>query len=415
MANNLRIPRGSNPNLTKQHNLRSILFYLLNHQETYRVDIAEELQLSPTTITNLVNELIDEGLVVEQGVEDAVGTRRIGRPRSALYLQKEARFAIGIQLGIGFYRIGLANLRAEILFSHQGVYQFDAAPEMVLIEVIHQTKALLAENNIELEDILGVGVGLPGLVNHQTGVSVRAFRLGWENVPVRNWLSDGLGLPVIVENNVKAMALGEAFFGSGRQANSLAFIYSRAGVGSGIVINKRLLRGAEMGAGEIGHMLLLEPDGKPCFCGQTGCLETLISEPALVAEAQEAARRAPEGLLAAKLASEEALPSEALFAAARQGDPLAVEIVSRAARNLGVALANLVNLLNPQMIVLGGLFVAGEDLLLAPTRETLRTCAFAGLGEKTDVHVTSAGWQAGLIGAAALVLTDMFYQSSEQT
>ncbi len=414
MTANVRISRGSNPNQIKQHNIRAVLFYLLNHQPAFRVDIAEEMQLSTTTITNLIDELIETGLVVEQGVEETQGPRRIGRPRSALYLLEDARYAIGIQLGIGFYRIGLANLRAEILDYRQDSFPPGTPPAMVIPEIIRQVEALLAENNLDRQHILGVGVGMPGLVNHQTGVNVRAFKLGWQNVPIRDWFSEGLNLPVIVENNVKAMALGEAFFGSGRQASSLAFIYSRSGVGSGIVIDKRLLQGANLGAGEIGHMLLLNPGGKKCFCGQSGCLETLISEPALMEEAAEAASIYPNGVLASELQSAEYPLSNRLFAAARQGDPQAIEILGRAARHLGIALANLVNLLNPQMIVLGGLFVPGEDLLLEPTRETLRSCAFAGLGEKIDLRTTSFGWQAGLAGAASLVLTNLFYLDPEQ-
>lgn len=414
MTTTVRIPRGSNPNQIKQHNMRAVLFYLLNHEPAFRVDIAEEMQLSTTTITNLIDELIETGLVVEQGVEETSGPRRIGRPRSALYLLKDARYAVGIQLGIGFYRIGLANLRAEILHYRQDSFPPGTPPEIVIPEIIRQVEALLAENNLDRQRILGVGVGMPGLVNHQTGVNVRAFKLGWQDVPIRDWLAAGLDLPVIVENNVKAMALGEAFFGSGRQASSLVFIYSRSGVGSGIVIGKRLLQGADLGAGEIGHMLLLNPGGKKCFCGQSGCLETLISEPALMAEAEESARLEPGGLLASELQSSEFPPSNRLFAAARQGDPQATAIIESAAQHLGVALANLVNLLNPQMIVLGGLFVPGADLLLEPTRATLRSCAYAGLGEKTDLHTTCFGWQAGLAGAASLVLTNQFYLDPEQ-
>ncbi len=411
-------PLGSNSNLVKLHNLRTVLFHLLNNEPAYRVDIAAEAALSTTTITNLIDELISLGLVVEQGVEETNAPRKIGRPRSALYLVKNARFAIGVQIGVGFFRIGLVNLKAEILQYQTFPFSPGAAPEAVIQEIILNVKELIARRGLETQRILGVGVGMPGLVSYQSGANIRAHQLRWENAPIRDWLSQGLDLPVLVENNVKAMALGEAFFGSGRQASSLVFVYARAGVGSGIVINKRLLHGVDMGAGEIGHMILLSEHGKQCFCGQTGCLETLVSEPALMEQAAAAAQQHPSGLLAAALqtpsSSQNTPPINRLFDAARQGDPQAVQILEQAARFLGVALANLVNLLNPQMIVLGGLLVNGADLLLEPTRTALGHYAFADLGEKVDLHTSSFGWQAGLAGAAALVLTSQFYLNPEQ-
>ena len=410
----IKPPLGNNANQIRLHNLRTVLFHLLNNEPAYRVDIAAEAALSTTTITNLIDELISLGLVVERGVEETNEPRRIGRPRSALYLVKDARYAIGVQIGVGFFRIGLVNLKAEILDYQTYPFLTSYPPEVIIRGIIQKVKALIAEKGLDPQLILGVGVGMPGLVSYQSGANIRAHKLGWENVPVRDWLSEGLDLPILIENNVKAMALSEAFFGSGRQANSLVFVYARAGLGSGIVINKRLLRGVDMGAGEIGHMILLSEHGKKCFCGQSGCMETLISEPALMEQAEQAARLNPNGLLAASLQTAEAPLTNRLFAAARLGDPQARQILDQSAKYLGIALANLVNLLNPEMIVLGGLLVNGADLLLEPTRTALRNYAFADLGEKVDLHTSSFGWQAGLAGAAALVLANQFYLNPEQ-
>jgi glucokinase len=241
-----------------------------------------------------------------------------------------------------------------------------------------------------------------------------AYNLGWDFVPIRDWLTESLNLPVVVDNNVKAMALGEAFFGAGHKVSSLVFVYGRAGVSSGIVIDNRLLRGADQGAGEIGHMIIMSHGGLKCRCGQSGCLETLVSEPALIHAAEKAANAHPTGLLALKLKSGEGRQSELLFQAAREGDPQANEIVEQAAHYLVIGLANLVNLLNPQMIVLGGLYIQGQDLILPAARETLHSTAIAGLGKKVELISASFGWQAGVVGAASLVLTSMFYLNPEQ-
>ena len=319
-----------------------------------------------------------------------------------------------MQFGVETYQIAIANLGAEILISHSYTFSRTESPRDTFEEITRQIKNIIAEGNLDQERIIGVGVGAAGLVNFITGISRTSYNLGWENLPIRDWLAESLTLPVIVDNNVKAMALGEAFFGAGRNASSLVFVYGHTGVGSGIVIDNRLLRGADLGAGEVGHMIIMTHGGLKCRCGQSGCLETLVSEPALIQQAETAALANPTGLLALKLNSRGGRRSDLLFQAAREGDPQAIEIVERASYYLGISLANIVNLLNPQMIVLGGLYVQGQDLILPVARQTLQDTAISGLGKKVELRTTSFGWQAGIVGAASLALTNLFYLNPEQ-
>ena len=405
---------GSNINRVKVHNMQAVLLSLLYHEPASRVQIAELTSLSTTTITNIIDELISMGLVADDGVLESSGRRRAGRPRSALHLVKNARFAIAVQFGVETYRIAVANLGAEILISNTYTFSRTASPRVTFEDITRRIEEIIQNANIERERIIGVGIGAAGLVNYLTGVNVMSYNLGWENLPIRAWLSERLEFPIIVENNVKAMALGEAFFGAGRNAGSLVFVYGRAGVGSGIVIGNRLLRGADLGAGEVGHMIIVSHGGIKCRCGQSGCLETLIAEPALIHQAEMAAQANPSGLLALKLKVGGGRPSDLLFQAAREGDPQAIEIVEQASRYLGIALANIVNLLNPQMIVLGGLFIQGQDLILPVARATLGETAIGGLGKKVELRASSFGWQAGIVGAASLVLTSLFYLNPEQ-
>ena len=394
--------------------MRAVLLSLLYHEPASRVQIAELTSLSTTTITNIIDELIAMGLVADDGVMESSGSRRAGRPRSALRLVKNARFAIGVQFGVETYRIAIANLGAEILISNTYTFSRTASPRTTFDEITQRIEEIVKNGNIERERIIGVGVGAAGLVNYLTGVSEMSYNLGWENTPIREWLSERLEFPVIVDNNVKAMALGEAFFGAGRNASSLVFVYGRTGVGSGIVIGNRMLRGADLGAGEVGHMIIMTHGGLQCRCGQSGCLETLIAEPALIRKAEEAAIANPSGLLALKLKMGNGRPSDLLFQAAREGDPQAIGIVEQASYYLGISLANIVNLLNPQMIVLGGLYIQGQDLILPVARKTLSETAIGGLGKKVELRATSFGWQAGIVGASSLVLTNLFYLNPEQ-
>jgi glucokinase-like ROK family protein len=405
---------GSNINRIKAHNIRAVLMSLLYNEPAYRVKIADQTSLSTTTITNIIDELISLGLAAEDGVEEANGRRRVGRPRAALRLVKDARLAIGIQIGVETYRIAVANLKAEVILSKNYTFSRSTPPQEIFQSISNQVEAIITETGLDRQRIIGIGVGAAGLVNYQTGVNILSANLGWENVPIQDWLVERLNLPVVVDNNVKAMALGEAFFGSGRNASSLVFVYGRVGVGSGIVMGNRLLRGADLGAGEIGHMIIVADGGLSCRCGQCGCLETLVSEAALVKKAQDLSLAHPNSLLSHSLKAGEGRPIDRVFTAAREGDPLANEMIEQAARYLGIALANLVNLINPEMIVLGGLFAQGEDLILPTTKEVLHQTAFAGLGKKVKLQATSFGWQAGIVGAAALALTSLFYLNPEE-
>jgi predicted NBD/HSP70 family sugar kinase len=405
---------GSNINRVKAHNLRAVLLHLLFQETAYRVELAEKTSLSTTTITNIIDDLIGMGIASEIGIEAVEGPRRVGRPRAALRLEKNARYVLAVQMGVERYRLGVVNLKGEILASRRFTFPRLTPAADVLEQIAPQLEDLLVAHDLDRARVLGVGVGAAGLVNYQTGVNILSANMGWENVPFQATLSDRLSLPVVVDNNVKCMALGEAFFGLGRNVGSLAFVYGRTGVGSGIVIGNRLLRGADLGAGEIGHMILRADGGARCRCGQCGCLETLISELALTEQTAALVAAHPASDLARRWQAAEANPVELLFAAARQGDAAARAVVEEASRYLGIALANLVNLLNPELIVLGGLFAEGQDVILPMARQTLAETAFAGLGKKVRLQATGFGVQAGVVGAGALALTNFFYLNPEE-
>jgi glucokinase-like ROK family protein len=405
---------GSNINHVKEHNLRAILRSLLYDGPLSRIQLAKKTALSATTITNLVDGLIEKKIVSEYVEEIPSEPRGVGRPQSRLCLNGKSRFAIGVQMRVGVYRVALVDLLGQVVDYIEAGFASSTPARSVIEEIAHAIEEILLRHHIDRNIILGIGVGAAGLVNYATGVNILSTNLGWENIPIRDWLIERLNLPVVVDNNVKAMALAEAYFGSGRNASSLVFIYGRAGVGSGIVVGNRLLRGADLGAGEIGHMIIIAEGGKKCRCGQSGCLETLVSEPALIQQAQELCQAHPDSLMAQYLRIDPGQPLDQVFKAAREGDPFAKEMIECSARYLGIALANIVNLLNPEMIVLGGLYHQGRDLILPIARETLENTAFAGLGKKVKLTATGFGWQAGIVGAAVLVITAFFLLSPEE-
>ena len=404
----------SNINLVKSHNTRAVLLSLLQEGPISRVELAEKLSLSNTTITNIISELLDQGIVIEEHLETTEKRKRVGRPRRMLCLVPAARYAIGVHIGVGLFRVAITNLFAEIIFSEIATFELTTPPEEVILAIIQMIEAAIEQSEIERQRVIGVGVGASGLVNYEAGINVLAPRLGWENVPIQHIMESQLDLPVCVDNNVRTMALAEAIFGDGQGVGVLAFVYGRIGVGAGIVVNGQVFRGSGAGAGEIGHTIIIPESGETCTCGNTGCLETLLSEPVWIRHAEKLAASHPESTLAAYLKhGDERSPIELIISAATNGDELAQQFIEQRSRYLGIALANLVNVLNPELIILGGMFAQGSDLILPIAEAKMRASAFAGLGEKVRLEITSFGWRAGVIGAASLALTTFFYQHSE--
>jgi len=328
-----------------------------------------------------------------------------------LRLIPDARYAIGVHIGIGIFRIAVTNLFAEIVSSRMVNFDLGTTPEEVLSSIAKNIEGTIEESGVDHDRVIGIGLGASGLVNYVTGVNVLAPRLGWKDVPIQSLLEAKLNYPVCVDNNVRSMALGEAFFGAGRGVGSLAFVYGRVGVGAGFVVGGQVFRGSGAGAGEIGHTIMVPQNGELCSCGNRGCLETLISEPVLVKQAGLLAEKNPHGLLAQYLNAEnDSGLMERIFKAAREGDQEVRSLIEDQACYLGIALANLVNMLNPELILLGGMFAQGHDLIIPVAEARMREAAFAGLGDDVQIAATDFGWRAGVIGASSLALTSFFYQ-----
>ncbi len=405
---------GSNIVSVKAHNLQAVLLSLLYEENLSRTELAERINLSSTTITNLITELLEEGLVSESNCNETESelNRPVGRPRKALCLEPNARFVIGVHVGVGNFRVALTNLRDEIIASQKASFNLQDNPLRVLDQIIASIETLIADSQTDRSLILGVGIGLSGLVDFDTGINVLAPNLNWRQVPVKQVMASRLRLPIVADNNVRCMALGEAYFGIGRDASSLAFVYGRVGVGAGFIYQGGVFRGSSMGAGEIGHTTLLLHGGEPCRCGKTGCLETLVSETAFLYQAQEISRLHPEGILARVIKDN---PNQHmmdnLVESANQGDETVHEMLADRAYYLGVALANMVNLYNPEIIILGGVFTQAGDYFIDPLIKTVRKISFGDLGKQVRIEATGFGWKAGVVGAAALALTHLFYLS----
>jgi len=407
------LPSGTNSVEIRTHNLSAILLTLLYSGGLSRVNIAQSMGVSTATITNLVNELAGQGLVAAEGSIQQRGQKQVGRPQRTLHLIPEGRYAVGVHLDVGRVYVTLTNLLAQPLQTRTMQHPLDARWEDVMDEITDLIHDVITAQKIDPNKLVGVGVAAPGLVDPYTGVDVFAPNLNWRDVPIKRYLSQRLNLPVFVDNNVRAMALGEAMFGAARDVQALAFIYARVGVGAGLVFGGQLYRGAAAGAGEIGHTTVVIEGGERCHCGNTGCLETLVSEPAIVRLALRLAQEHPGGLLANYLEHGEGSVLDRVFMAVQAGDQEVRKLLEERARYMGVALANLVNVFNPEVIVLGGIFRAEQSVLLPVIEATVRQRAFATLGSQVRIQLTSFDDRAGMIGAAALALDSFLYRPQD--
>lgn len=406
--------RGSNIITVKAHNMQVILLNLLYEGYLSRIELAERTNLSNTTISNLIAELMEDGLVQEcdSDESDIAANRPVGRPRTAVCLQLNTLFVIGIHVGIGMFRVAINNLKNEIIFSEMENYDIQEQPLIILEQMASCAESLIAASSLNKDQILGVGVGLSGIVDFESGVNVVAPNLGWHQVPARAILAERLNLPVVADNNVRCMALGETYFGSGRGHDSLVFVYGRVGVGAGFICKGQVFRGSSMGAGEFGHNIMLIEDGNASIEAKHEELESLVSETAILKQAEEIYRQHPQGILANVIRDNPDLkPVDCVIKAAEQGDALVRSMLADRAYYLGIGLVNMVNLYNPELIILGGLFAQAEKFFVEPVTKTIQELAFANLGKQVQIEVTKFGWKAGVIGAAALALTTFFYFS----
>ena len=238
--------------------------------------------------------------------------------------------------------------------------------------------------------IAAVGVGAPGVIHAETGVVVKSPNFpDWNNLPLKKELEIALALPVSIENDANAAALGEQWRGAGRGLASMIFLTLGTGVGGGIVLDGRIWPGADGMAGEIGHMTII-PDGRKCGCGNIGCLEMYASSRGIVMTYQERSARL------------QVITSEEIYQAARDGDALAGDVMNDMGRLLGIGIANLINIFNPEMIVIGGGVKDAWPLFMEAVREEIKKRAFEYPAARTQIVPSVLGDDAGMIGAAAL-------------
>ncbi len=390
MSNN---PLG-NRELIRAINRSTVLNTIKTNGSISRVEIARQTGLSAATVTGITAELIANELIFEKEEGDSSG----GRRPILLAINPRGGYVVGIKL-MEDHAIGaITDLEATIISKHSRNLKSRELPHAVdvLAGIVNY---LVRETKIEREKLFGVGVGLAGIVDARNGVLRYSPIFGWRDVSLADLLKSHLNVQIYIDNDVNTLTLNEQLFGSGQGIGNFLTVTIGRGVGLGIVLNGQLYRGVNGGGGEFGHTVI-EQDGQLCACGNKGCLETFVSDPALL-------RMASEAFLRGEIPEEIKIMDE-LIKSAHNGNSASCEIFRQAGEKLGHSIANLVNILSPEEIIISGEGVRAADLLFEPMRKAITRFVMPGLVEDTKVRIDVWEDDAWARGAASLVLQEIF-------
>ena len=377
----------------RAHNQRSVFQEVHERGPISRAVIASNLHLSPATVTNITSELIARGLLFEAREATTSG---VGRRAILLEVDYDHATVAGVKLSNVAITSAVTNLNAEVVETASRPLA-DTNPDTVVAAIAE----LLVSH--EAKGIAALGLSLPGIVG-EDGATVRhSPLLGWEQVAIGRLLEERLGIPVVVENDVNALALAEAWFGFGRGHDSFLAVTLGRGLGLGIVLDGDVYRGPRGGAGEFGHVLI-DPHGPQTTHARRGTLEAYLSDEALIRNARAAGVDLPSTATA-----------DDLTALALAGDAAAAAVFRQAGEFLGRALAILVNVFAPSLVILSGEGMRAAELLTAPARESMDNASFADLGRQVELIVDTWGDDAWARGAAALAASRYLVESASRT
>ena len=363
-----------------------------------RADLAQRTGLARSTITQRLERLQALGLLKEVGGSESTG----GRPPMRLAFNEDAALVLAADLGATHSRLAVTNLGGEVLAEDRGDIEIADGPEVVLDWVERRFNALLAEAGSERGAVAGIGIGVPGPVEHSTGLPRNPpIMPGWDGFPIPERFAESFGAPVLVDNDVNIMALGE-HWSHWREVEHLLFVKVGTGIGCGIVVDGRVHRGADGAAGDLGHVRIPVAEDHEdviCSCGNVNCLEAL----------------AGGGAMARKLSAEgvEVSDSRTLVELTRAGLPAAVQLVRHSGRLIGEVLAAAVNFYNPSVIVIGGDVADAQEQLLASIREVVYQRSLPLATRHLRIVRSPLEDRAGVIGAAAMVTERVLALDSE--
>ena len=386
-------------------NLSLVLRHIYDEAPVSRAKIANVTGLNKSTVSSLVDDLLKRGLIRENGM-NSVGT---GRPATLLEINPRAGFIIGVQFGVDFVAVALTDFIGQVQWQRT----IDTDPNEAQANIIAQTLPLVDEAINACKDqqgkLLGIGLSVPGIVDIERGVLIFAPNLQWRNIPLRKMFSEYTGLKTYVENDANAAAIAEHLFGVARKIKDFIFVFAGVGIGGGLFLNGNLYRGKKGYAGEIGHSpIITNLPLTTCHCGNLGCWETFANQASILQRVQTKLDENRSKIIPELIAEYNApLSISIIKQAANANDESAILSIAQAGAAMGQGLAGLINIFNPDRIILGGPLSSVGEYVLPSIEESMSRYSLNEFGSLVKVLLSSFGTDASLIGGIAIVVGDV--------
>jgi glucokinase-like ROK family protein len=388
-------------------NISLILNTLHNESPLSRAGLANRTGLNKGTISTMVKELLEVNLVQEIGTD--ASSSDLGRPAIYLETNPDGGYLIGVEIGVDFVSIITVNFAIEIVARRYESTLKYIDQQAIIDRILFLLKEACDQAKKSGRPVFGIGIGLPGLVDTKSGRLLFAPNLGWQDVAIKALVESVVDVPVFVSNEANLAALGENYFGAGQDSNYLLFINSGVGLGGGILINGRLVNGAAGFAGEVGHMIVQQDDSAIiCNCGNRGCWETVAGRDALFARVQTAIESGQSSWITDKLDGDMSRLSIPLIVeAAKNNDPIALTALNETGKWLGIGVANLINVINPECVIFGGVLMGAHEYLMPIIRQTVDEHTLSWMHEGIELVTAKHGEDAAVMGGVAIVYEDV--------
>ncbi|MBN2796752.1 MAG: ROK family protein [Clostridia bacterium] len=376
--------KSGKPGLLKKINKGLILKLLLKEKEISRSQLAKATGLALPSIMRLVDELISEQLVSEIGKGESSG----GRKPAMLTLNGDAMYFIGVEIAIDT-TVVLTNMLGDVMGMKKSKQMAFDSPEKMLHTIVFYIEELILEHHIHQDKLGGIGVGTPGMgFKHLREVHHSVLK-GWESIDVKKWLSEYLPYPIVVDNIARTRTLSELWFGYGNVYDDFIYVFVDQGVGCGLVKDGKIQVGHDTVSGEFGHSIVTV-EGRPCYCGREGCLEMYVSAGAILNRIEEKYHE--------KYQSLDAVSSSKMFP----------EVYDEVKTYLGIGLSNLINIINPEALILGGEVIKSHMASLEDLKEIVETYTFNQKAIHTQLHLAKTLDQEAALGSVALIFNHIF-------
>jgi predicted NBD/HSP70 family sugar kinase/biotin operon repressor len=381
-----------------------------------RIELAKQTGLSAASITAIVQRLIDKGLVVESG-HNASG---LGRKPVSLAVRDDAGFLVGVDLGSFYTRVVVTDIRGTLIFKRESETGIADGRDLVLSRTLQAIHKAIDDSRIPPSAFRGIGIAHSGVIDVSKGLVLAYPRPGqmaeWKNVPLREIVQREFGVACLLEDSVRAIATAEKYFGQGTGLDDFIYVDAGMGIGAAIFLDGKIYRGAGGSAGEFGHMTVDE-DGPLCCCGNYGCLETLASCGAIIQSVRSAIEKGVDSQVRELSGGDlNRISIEIIGQAAMQNDSLSFRVMHEAISHIAVALADVVNLLNPHVLIFGGaLFRSAPELFLEPLKRIIRQRALEKSANEVQLKISKLGGEAAALGAGRLisetVVTELYQEA----